>query len=66
MTLDELEQVYRARQQAHGEPLVILAMQMAERDVRSLRPILTHRGQSLSEHVRDLLQQEIAMLKFDK
>jgi hypothetical protein len=55
VSLDELEQDFRARTAAEGSPLVILALQMREDDVRGLRPYLAQRSLSLSEYVRALI-----------
>ena len=55
LSLPELERAYRERQQAQGEPLVILAMQLLESDVRTLRPYLAERHLSVSEYVRALI-----------
>ncbi len=59
MSLDELEAVFRVRQQHLREPVVILAMQIEERDIRALRPRLEASGESLSEHVRNLLREDL-------
>lgn len=58
MSLDELEQAFRERQCHAGHPLVIVAMQIPEQDIRVLRPRLQSAGVSLSELVRHLLQSE--------
>ena len=55
MTLDELERDFRDRTAREGAPTVILALQVRESDVRSLRPWLVDRQMSLSEYVRALL-----------
>ena len=58
MSLDELEAAFRARMSIQGEPVVLIAMQIPERDVRTLRPRLQSAGVSLSELVRHLLASE--------
>lgn len=56
MSLDELEAAFRERQQAQGSPLVIIALQIREDDIRALRPRLAAKQESLSEHVRELIR----------
>ncbi len=55
-TLEDLEASFRERQAATGGRLVIVAMQIPERDIRTLRPRLERDGLSLSELVRELLR----------
>jgi hypothetical protein len=58
MILDELEQDFRERKTSAGTPMVILAVQIEEQDVRSLRCFLTARRLSLSEYVRTLIHEK--------
>ena len=60
MTLDELETAYRARLARQSEPVVIVAMQIPEKDIRALRPRLLAQGKSLSERTRELLRSDAA------
>jgi len=62
MSLDELEAAFRERQTRSGARLVIVPMQIAEDDVRALRPRLQSAGVSLSELVRHLLHSEVRSL----
>ena len=59
MSLDELEASWRQSQQRKNSPTVIVAMQIPEEDIRFLRPRLERRGESLSEHVRKLIRQNV-------
>jgi hypothetical protein len=55
VSIEELEHEFRSRQAQDNAPLVILALQIREDDVRALRPWLTQRSLSLSEYVRALI-----------
>ncbi len=55
-TLEDLEASFRERQAASSARLVIVAMQIPEADIRTLRPRLERDALSLSELVRELLR----------
>lgn len=55
MILAELEAAYRAACAESGRPVVIVSMQIAEEDIRTLRPKLEAAHLSLSEFVRHLI-----------
>jgi len=62
MSLEELEQAFRAREQQAGRPQIIISMHVAEEDIRALRPRLEAQGESLSEHVRGLIRANVQTL----
>ena len=55
-SLDELERQFRDHQQAQGERLQVIVMQVPGRDIEALRPRLLAQGKSLSERTRELLK----------
>jgi hypothetical protein len=55
MILDDLKEAYRETCAESGQPLVIISMQIAEEDIRVLRPKLETAHVSLSEFVRHLI-----------
>jgi len=55
MSLDQLEVLYRERERLAGRPQVIIALHIAEQDIRVLKPRLEAQHMSLSERVRELI-----------
>ena len=55
MILAELEACYREACLGSGKPTVIVSMQVAEEDIRVLKPKLEAASLSLSEFVRHLI-----------